>query len=221
MLLGVLMFLRIRSVSGISSNLKGVLVFVLVVFLLTFRLIVFPTTGSLGSTESGRVQDEFKAIFSTLAKVQGNPTLLPLPPVRVDVAFFSDGSKASLWVPNFAKMKPRSNCLGLYLSQGENWSGGSIESLCSAPKSGVILGRQNSVVVGFIGVTNAREVSITVLDVTVTVPMVFGYFLVPGSFSVDPKTKYTITYTEPGSATCKVSNLVAPASSRAMQCVVA
>lgn len=218
-LLGVLMFIRIRSGSAISSRSRGLLVLILVVSVLTFGLIAAPSTRPSMTTESGRVQYSYNEISKSLAKKEGVPTSI-LPPVRVAVASYQDGSKASLWVPNPAKLKPRSNCFAVDVVRGKSGSAGFFESLCLAPKSAVILERQNSVVVGFIGLTKASQVSVTVLDQTYVVPMIFGYFLVPSSLSDDPTAKFTITYTEPGQGTCKVRNLVAPGISTSFECVI-
>lgn len=172
------------------------------------------------TTKSGRVQYSFDKIFLALAKKEGVPTPT-LPPVRADVASYPDGSKASLWVPNPATLEPRSHCFAVDVVRDKSGSAGFFDSLCLAPKSQVILERQNSVVVGFIGRTKATKALVAVLDQTFVVPMIFGYFLVPSSLTGDPKAKFTVTYTEPGQATCKVTNLPAPGTSASMECVIA
>ena len=219
-LLGVLLFIRLRSNSGISSRGKGLFLLILIVSVLTANLVIHQSPPPLMSTESGRVQYAFNEIFTAIAKKEAVPAPT-LSPVRADVASYPGGSKASLWVPNPATFEPRSNCFAVDVVRNKSGSAGFFESSCLEPRAEVILERQNSVVVGFIGLTKASKASVTVLDQTFVVPMVFGYFLVPSSLTGDPKAKFTITYTEPGQATCKVINLPAPGISTSKECVIA
>lgn len=193
----------------------GLFFFVIIVILIRANSPTPPNT-----TEAGRVQYAFNEIFSALAKKEGVPTPI-LPPVRADVASYPDGSKVSLWVPNPATLEPRSNCFAVDVVRRKSGSAGFFESLCLRPRAAVVLERQNSVVVGFIGLTKASKASVTVLGQTFVVPVVFGYFLVPSSLTEDLKLKFTITYTEPGQATCKVVDLPAPGTSSSMECVIA
>ncbi len=218
--LGVLVFMRIRSKSGVSSNMRGLLVFFLIAFVMTFRLIVYPSTGSPMNTESGRVQYSFNTIFAALSKNEGVATY-PLSPVRVDVDTHSDGSKVSLWIPNFGPYNPRPECYAVDVVRNESGAAGYFVSACKETKASAILDRQESGVVGFINGAKATKASVTVNGRTVVVPMVFGYFLVPESLSKDPKASFTITYTEPDQAACKVIIAKAPGSSELLECAIA
>ncbi len=218
-LLGAGMFLRIRSGSRISKNFKEILVVLLVIFVLFFGRIVHPSTGSSMSTESGRVQYSFNTIFATLAKNGGTPIQI-LSPVRVDVDSHSDGSKVSLWIPNFGTFNPRPECYAVDVVSNKSGAAGYFASSCKETKAYAILDRQESGVVGFINGAKARKVSVTVLGRTVLVPMVLGYFLVPEALSRDPAASFTISYTEPDLLTCKVIIAKAPGSSTMKECVI-
>ena len=219
-LLGVVMFLRIRTGSGISKNFKGALVLILVIFVMTFGLIVHPSTSSRMGTESARVQYSFKTIFAALSKNEGTPTQR-LSPIRVDVDTRTDGSKVSLWIPNFGSSSPRPECYAVDVVSNKSGPAGYFTSSCKATKVSAILDRQESSVVGFINGAKATKASVTVLGRTVVVPMVFGYFLVPESLAQDPHASFTITYTEPDSSTCTFRNLEAPGSFSLSECVIA
>jgi len=173
------------------------------------------------TTESGRVQYSFKTIFSVLAKEGGVSTQPHLPPVRVDVVSYPDGSKASLWVPNPAMLEPRANCFAVDVVRDKSGSAGFFESSCLKPKSEVILERQGPVVVGYVRMTKARFATITSGGITVNAPIAFGYFIFPSVVSEDPKAKFAIFFIDPGGASCKVVDLPAPGTSASIECVIA
>lgn len=218
-LLGVMLFLRLRSDSGMSSRDKGLLLSMLIVIWLGSQLVINQPAPPLMSTESGRVQNAFDGIFSTVSKKE----VVPLPwitPVQAAVVSYPDGSKASLWVPKSAPDGNRSSCF--YVDQPrKGGASGFYDSLCSVPKSEVILERQGHVVVGYVRMTKARFATITSGGITVDAPITFGYFIFPGVVSEDPKAKFAISFIDPGGATCKVVDLPAPGSSASVECVIA
>lgn len=173
------------------------------------------------TTESGRVQYSFKTIFSVLEKEGGVSTQLHLPPVRVDVVSYPDGSKASLWVPNSAILEPRANCFAVDVVRDNSGSAGFFESSCLKPKSEVILERQGPVVVGYVRMTKAHFATINSGGVRVDAPITYGYFIFPSVVSEDPKAKFAISFIDPGGATCKVVDLPAPGNSASVECVIA
>ncbi len=171
------------------------------------------------STESKRVHYAFKQITDNISKKEGAPTPW-LTPVRAGEATYSDGSKASLWVPKPSPQGDRSNCF--YLDQiKKNTSYGFIYFECNIPKAAVLLERQHAVVVGFLNDKKANFVTVTSGGAKVTVPVTYGYFIVSGAISTFPLAKFTITYTDPGSATCKVEIPMAPGSANSGVCVIA
>ncbi len=74
---------------------------------------------------------------------------------------------------------------------------------------------------GYVRITKAHFATIRAGDVTVEAPITFGYFIFPSVVSEDPKTKFTISFIDPGGATCKVADLLAPGSSTSIDCVIA
>lgn len=219
-LLGMLIFFRMRSGSAISSRTKGLLVVVLVVGVLIFGLIAAPSTRSPEDTELGRVQNAFNGMSALVAKKVGVPPSW-LTSVRAGVVSYPDGSTASLWVPKSASGGLRSGCF--YVDQSRNGSaiGGFSVASCAIPKSEVILERQGSIVVGFERMPRVPAARITSGGITVDAPITLGYFIFPSSVSMNPKAMFTITLIEPGGASCKVTDLVAPGSSTIVTCEIA
>lgn len=188
-------------------------------FLLIVAIVV--RTGSPTNpmtTESGRVQHAFKAISSAVSKSESGP--LPwITPVHAGTVTYSDGSKASLWVPKSSPQGNRSGCF--YVDQPrKGGASGFSDSWCRVSKSEVILDRQSRVVVGYVRMTKAHFATISAGGVTVEAPITFGYFIFPSIVSEDPKTKFTISFIDPGGATCKVADLLAPGSSASIECVI-
>lgn len=174
---------------------------------------------SATAMESKRVQRAFQQMTASISKKEGVSTPW-LTPVRAGVATFPDGSKASLWVPKPSPKGDRSNCF--YVDQTKkNTSYGFIYFECNPPKAAVLLQRQHAVVVGFLSDPKANFVTVTSDHSTARVPVTFGYFIVPGSISAFPLAKFTITYADPGQATCKVSDLGAPGFASSGVCVIA
>ena len=185
-------------------------------------IVILVKTGSPTNpmaTESRRVQNAFDGIFSAVSKKEAVP--LPwITPVRAGTVSYTDGSKASLWVPKATPEGNRSSCF--YVDQPrKGGASGFYDSLCSVPKSEVILERQGPVVVGYVRMTKARFATITSGGITVDVPITFGYFIFPSIVSEDPKAKFAISFIDPGGATCKVVDLPAPGSAASIECVIA
>lgn len=218
-LLGVLLFIRLRSGSTISSRSKGLWALILVVSVIVTRLIATPSSTPLMTTESGRVQNVFDGIFSTVSKREAVP-LSWITPVRAGTVSYADGSKASLWVPKAAPEGNRSSCFYVERSRKSGASGFS-ESLCSVPKSEVILERQGSVVIGFVRMTMANFATITSGEITLDAPITHGYFIFPSALSDDLEAKFAISFIDPGGATCQVTDIPAPGSSASIECVIA
>lgn len=218
-LLGVMLFLRLRSNSGLSSRDKGLLLSILIVIWPGAQLVINQPAPPLMATESGRVQNAFEGMFSAVSKREAVP--LPwLTAVQAGVVSYPDGSKVSLWVPKAAPDGNRSGCF--YLDERNKRQGaGFYESLCIVPKSEVILERQGAVVVGYVRMTKARFATITFGGMTVDAPITFGYFIFPSALSEDPKAKFAISFIDSGGATCKVVDLPAPGSSVSVECVIA
>lgn len=171
------------------------------------------------TTESGRVQHAFNAMLTAVSKNEA----LPLPwmtPVRVGTVSYTDGSKATLWVPKSSPQGNRSGCF--YVDQPrKGGASGFYDSLCSVPKSEVILERQGSVVAGYVRMTKAHFATITSGGTTVDAPITYGYFIFPSRVSEDSRAKFAISFIDPGGATCKVVDLSAPGSSASIECVIA
>jgi hypothetical protein len=170
------------------------------------------------STESGRVQHAFKGIFASVSKKEAAP--LPwITPVRAGTMSYTDGSKASLWVPKPSPQGNRSNCFYVDVPRKDGASGFS-DSSCTVQKSPVILERQGSIVVGFVSMESATQASVSVRDITFKVPITHGYFLLPGALSADSNAKFTVTFSDPTGWTCAGTEILAPGSSRSESCVI-
>lgn len=171
------------------------------------------------TTESGRVQQAFKAISTAVSKSESGP--LPwITPVRAGTVTYSDRSKASLWVPKSSPQGNRSICF--YVDQPrKGGASGFSYSWCRVSRSEVILERQGRVVVGYVRMTKAHFATISAGGLTVEAPITFGYFIFPSIVSEDPKAIYAISFVDPGGATCKVADLLAPGSSASIDCVIA
>jgi hypothetical protein len=171
------------------------------------------------TTESGRVQHAFNAIFSAASKKDAVPPSW-ITPVRAGTVSYANGLKASLWVPKSSPQGNRSSCF--YVDRpSKGGASGFYDSLCSVPKSEVILERQGSVVVGYVRMTKAHFATITSGGITVEAPITFGYFIFPSVVSEDQKAKFAISFIDPGGATCKVVDLPTPGSSASIECVIA
>lgn len=218
-LLGVMLFMRLRSDSGMSSGDKVLLLSILIVIWLGAELVVNQPTSPPMATEFGRVQNAFEGIFSAVSKTGAVP--LPwITPVRAGTVSYTDGSKASLWVPKSSAQGNRSSCF--YVDQpSKGGASGLSESLCRVPKSEVILERQGHVVVGYVRITKAHFATISSGGITVEAPITFGYFIFPSSVSQDPRAKFAISFIDPGGAACKVVDIPAPGSSASIECVIA
>jgi len=171
------------------------------------------------STESKRVQNAFNAMFLAVSTKDAVPTRW-LTPEHAGSVTYTDGSKASLWVPKTAPNGNRSSCF--YVDQPrKGGASGFYDSLCSVPHSEVILERQGRVVVGYVRITRARFATITSGGITVDAPITFGYFIFPSVVSEDSKAIFAISFVDPGGATCKVVDLPAPGSATSIECVIA
>lgn len=218
-LLGAMLLMRLRSDSGMSSGDRGLLLSILIVIWLGAKLVVNQPALPPMATESGRVQNAFEGMFSAVSKKE----VVPFPwliPVQAGVVSYPDGSKVSLWVPKSAPEGNRSSCF--YVDQpSKGGASGFYDSLCSIPKSEVILERQGPVVVGYVRMTKAHFATIASGGITVDAPITFGYFIFPSVVLEDRKAKFTISFIDPGGATCKVVDLPAPGSSASVECVIA
>lgn len=171
------------------------------------------------STETKRVQYAFQQMTDTVSKKEGVSTPW-LTPIHAGVVAFSDGSKASLWVPKASPVGDRADCF--YVDKPDKTGGsGYFYFACSPPKAPVILQRQGLVVVGFISETKASFATVTSGQTTVKVPVTYGYFIFPSAVSVDPLARFTISFSQPGQATCKTSSLMAPGFANSVECVIA
>lgn len=218
-LLGVLLFIRLRSISAMSSRSKGFWALILVISVIITKLAAAPSSLPPMATDLGSVQQAFQQISLAVAKKEGVHSL-SLTPVRADVISYPDGSKVTLWVPNPASLGIRSDCF--YVEQPrKGGASGYIKFSCAVPKAEVILDRQGSIVVGFIRFTKAPFATITSNGVTLKVPITFGYFLFPSALSEDSKARFTISFIDPGGASCQVDDLPAPGSSASIECVIA
>lgn len=192
----------------------GLLLFVIIVILVRTGTPTNPTNSAFGG-----VQHAFESIFSTVSKKEAGP-LSWITPVPAGTVSYPDGSRASLWVPKSSPLGNRSSCF--YVEEPrKTGASGFLESLCTIPNSEVILERQGSVVIGFVNVTKAKFAAISSDGITVEAPITFGYFIFPSTLSRDPKLKFTISFIDPGGATCKVKDLLAPGAADSIQCVIA
>jgi len=218
-LLGVQMFFKFRAGSAVPLRRKAFMGLTLVLGVLAFGLIAAPSTRNSVNTEAGRAEHTFNAMLLAVSKQEPTPVSW-LTPVHAGMATYADGSKASLWVPRTSPQGNRSNCF--YVDKPrKGGASGFYESACLMPKASAIMERQGSVVVGFVSMARARQVTVSVLGRAYVVPITNGYFLVPGVLSLDPSAKFTITYTEPGQATCTVRDILAPGVSPGGECVIA
>lgn len=173
----------------------------------------------MASTETKRVQRAFHQMADKVSKNETTPTPW-LTPVSAGEAVYPDGSKASLWVPKPSILGNRANCF--YVDKPtKNGATGFFYFGCTPAKVPVILARQGSVVVGFVSMPRATYAKVSTSHLTEVMPVTNGYFLLPAALSLDPSAKFTITFTEPGQATCTVKDLVAPGVSAAEECVIA
>lgn len=218
-LLGVLLFIRLRSNAVLSWRGKRLWLSTLIVVGVIVILVNIVSPKLTSTTEAGGVQQAFQQISSAVAKKEGVHSL-SLTPVRADVISHPDGSKVSLWVPNPASLGIRSDCFYVERSRKSGRSG-YMKFSCMAPRAEVILDRQGSIVVGFIRFTKAPFATITSNGVTLKAPITFGYFLFPSALSEDSKARFTISFIDPGGASCKVDDLPAPGSSASIECVIA
>ncbi len=171
------------------------------------------------TSESGGVQHAFEGIFSAVSKKEAGP-LSWITPVHAGTVSYADDSRASLWVPKSSPLGNRSSCFFVDEPR-RGGASGFLESMCTIPKSEVILERQGPVVIGFVSMAKAKFATITSDGITFDAPITFGYFIFPSALSGDPKSKFTISFVDPGGATCKVNDLMAPGTADSIQCVIA
>lgn len=185
---------------------------VVVMFLMTGGYVLaLHSSDDTNTAEAARVQEAFQRISMVVAHQDGAPPV-ELAPVRAGVASFPDGTKASLWVADAATIGIRSHCL--YVDEPrKRGSSGYSESACGVPGTEVSLDRQGSIVIGYIGSTPAHTVFVTVDGLPTRIAVTFGYFVLPGALSVDPKAKFTITLMSKSDKSLgTVTNLTAPGS---------
>lgn len=201
--------MRLRNIQVLS-----ILVIAIILSLGWLKFHVDP----MASTESKRVEQAFVQMSITVSNKEGVPTPW-LVPMHVGVASYSDGSKASLWVPLPSPQGVRSGCF--YVDQpSKGGAFGFYDSLCRVAKSEVILERQGRVVVGYVRMTKAHFATINSAGITVDALITNGYFIFPSVVSADPNARFTISFIDPGGATCKVVSLPAPGDSTSVQCVI-
>ena len=192
----------------------GSAILVVVMFLMTGGYVLaLPSSDATNAAEAARAQEAFQRMSMVVAHQDGVPPV-ELTPVRAGVALFPDGTKASLWVADAATIGIRSHCL--YVDEPrKGGSSGYSESACGAPGRDVSLDRIGigSSVIGYTGLWPARTVFVTVNGVTTRLPVTFGYFILPGALSTDPKVKFTITLmSKTDNSLGTVSDLMAPGS---------
>lgn len=148
----------------------------------------------INANEATRVQQAFDHISLAVAQKVG-VTSLELTPVHAGTASFPDGTKASLWVSNPAPLGIRSGCFYFDITTRGSASGGQSDSICGEPGSDISLERTGigTGIIGFVGLWPARTVSVTAAGITNKLPVTYGYFIISGSQSVDPTTKFAIT----------------------------
>lgn len=205
-LLGTLLFMRLRSDSNSAPAMflkenamkrwsstkirySGLLVLTVVAIVFWFILHGY----QMNSNEATRVQQGFDHISVAVAHKAGI-TSLELAPVYAGIASYPDGTKASLWVSNPAPLGIRSGCFYFDITTRGLASGGQSNTLCGEPGSDISLERTGigAGVVGFVGLWPAHTVSVTAAGIISKLPVTFGYFIVPGSQSVDPAAKFAI-----------------------------
>ena len=177
-------------------------------FLSLFTIAVMATVAwfsfhmeSMRSAEFKRVQYAFRQMSLAVAKNE-EVVSLELAPVHVGIASYPDGTKASLWVTNPAPLGIRRGCF--YIDEQrksgvfEYGASGYGEFACVIPGKQVTLDRQGSIVIGYVGLWPARTVSVTANGTSTKLPVTLGYFILPGSLSVDPASKFTITLMSKG-----------------------
>ncbi|HUX65798.1 MAG TPA: hypothetical protein VMV42_01500 [archaeon] len=168
---------------------------------------------SMRSAEFKRVQHAFQQMSLAVAKSE-EVVSLELAPVHAGTASYPDGTKASLWVTNPAPLGIRRGCF--YIDEqrksggfeygtsgygefacvipGKGWACTSgMGGGCVQPGKQVTLERQGSIVIGYVGLWPARTVSVRAHGTISKLPVTLGYFILPGSLSTDPATKFTIT----------------------------
>ena len=185
---------------------------VVVMFLMTVGYVLaLHSSASTKADEATRVQKAFQRMSIVVAHQDGVPPV-ELTPVRAGVASFPDGTKASLWVTDAATIGIRSHCLYVDETLKAGFSGYS-ESACGVPGIEVTLERQGSLVTGYIGLTPADAVLVTVNGLPTRILVTFGYFILPGALSTDPYAKFTITLmSKTGQSLGTVNDLMAPGS---------
>lgn len=144
------------------------------------------------ANNGGMVQSAFQNMSVTVAKKEGVVSL-ELIAVHVGNASYPDGTKASLWVTNPDPLGIRSQCF--YIDMPAKGGGsGQMDTACGVPGTDVSLERAGtgSSVIGFIGLWPAPTVSVTANGTTIQLPVTLGYFILPGSLSVNPAEKFTI-----------------------------
>lgn len=188
---------------------------------------------SMRSAEFKRVQHAFQQMSLAVAKSE-EVVSLELAPVHAGTASYPDGTKASLWVTNPAPLGIRRGCFyideqrnsGVFeygasgygefacVIPGKGWACTSgMGGGCVQPGKQVTLERQGSIVIGYVGLWPARTVSVTANGTTTKLPVTLGYFILPGSLSTDPATKFTITLmTKAGVSLGTVTDLKASGS---------
>ena len=190
----------------------GSAILVVVMFLMTGGYVLaLYSSHATNAAEAARVQEAFRRMSIVVAHQDGVPPV-ELTPVRAGVASFPDGMKASLWVADAATIGIRSHCLYVDERSKGGFSGYS-ESACGVPGIEVTLERQLSVVTGYIGLTPADTVLVTVNGLPTRISVTFGYFILPGALSTDPNAKYLITLmSKTGQSLGTVNDLMAPGS---------
>lgn len=211
--------LRISVQNPLVSRRKIQLMGLFVLAVMTGTIWLTFHSNPMASTETKRVQRAFQQMANKVSKNEGTRPAW-LTPVSAGEVTYPDGSKASLWVPKSSLLGNRANCF--YVDEPrKNGASGFYYFACSPPKVPAILTRQGGVVVGFVSMTRARQATVSGSHTTLVVPITNGYFLLPGALSLDPRAKFTITFTEPGQATCTVKDLSAPGFSISEECVIA
>lgn len=170
------------------------------------------------TTEAQRVQKAFREMSIDVAK-KDRLASVKLTALHAGVELIATGTVASVWVTGPTPKGVHSRCVYVDIStSGSVFTSGL--SACGGPGRNVSLNRFGSAVVGDIESIPTKFVVVSVGDLNFQVPVTSGYFVVPVALSRIQKAVFTISFTESGGSTCKVTNLVAPGSSATMDCVI-
>ena len=169
------------------------------------------STSPIGKTEAERVQSAFQRMSLDVA-IKDHVPSVKLVPVHLGVESYSDGTMASMWVTGPTPKGILSRCFYIDIT-GNGSSSQFGQSACGGPGGIVTLNRFGPIVVGDIGTLPAVTVSVNFTDLSIQVPVISGYFFVPGAISTNPNAQFTIILMGRGGKPIgMVTDLTAPGS---------